>query len=874
MSIAQTPLLGEENIPMHTNTGGGTGFESATPRHQVAFTPNPLATPIRFGTGDVSATPRDMSVGSTPLRTPWRDNLSINPDGFPSIGDTPREQRLQAHSAKRALQIGMMNFPKPENNFELLVPEEENEGGDGEERGLLLSEEDAEERDAKLRRAREEEEKRILSRRTQVVRLGLPRPANFDAATLLEHLSLYDDVEEGELGAAQKLGDAELASLIQHNSLEHPIPGTSRPGGAKSTYEIPNDESFHAAKSLIHLELASLVGFPEANTDIDAVCKIPLPPFTSGLYLHDEEEDHPDASHSKQNMRHAMSTSPIRGALDSPLIYLQHPAPLSPPPTLPTPTALLPPAEEDHGDTLDVVLLSSLLGSSQKYHYSCNSALPFSALQIDQNDQSDSAPPNPHLLSPLSPQFVTGISAIGHVNQSPRSPSDGIGATSLEGSELDRSPLGLYSLLLDQTGIPSPASPSFGMSFGMYEEYKCSWTPRSLDSSSNDDGTARYITKSMTTAPHLSYPSPKSSHWPHRIPLHPPSHPPFLSPHISTELPMQSEFPHRSSPSIRYIELNGPVCDGEAPGSQSPTIRTFELPELEEDEDLETGFDSGLGLSLTSFPTMSEISPAPEDSSSRFSSLSHYILPNSPSLITCLPPTSGPISKPTLESDWDTPTSNLSQANFNDAGYDSATPSSMLLLDVNIESSQNIKFNPGRLPSPNTLVESLDSRLSHLPLDSSPSDIPLYADCPEKAQTSEKEAKTRERELVAQVELTDMCGAGEKITSTINVAPVKLPSSSLAVVEAEKAEAKATRKREKERHREVAAIVALTLFGGAHKVTDAFAELQTMYSNYQSFVRLQTNEAAVGPRRVDTLKEKVENLEQREKTLQERYAEL
>ncbi|KAF8825634.1 hypothetical protein HHX47_DHR6000138 [Lentinula edodes] len=267
MSIAQTPLLGEENTPMHTNTGGGTGFESATPRHQVAFTPNPLATPIRSGTGDVSATPRDMSVGSTPLRTPWRDNLSINPDGFPSIGDTPREQRLQAHSAKRALQTGFMNLPKPENNFELLVPEEENEGGDGEERGLLLSEEDAEERDAKLRRAREEEEKRILSRRTQVVRLGLPLPANFDAATLLEHLSRYDDVEEGELGAAQKLGDAELASLIQHDSLEHPIPGTSRPGGAKSTYEIPNDESIHAAKSLIHLELASLVGFPEANVD-------------------------------------------------------------------------------------------------------------------------------------------------------------------------------------------------------------------------------------------------------------------------------------------------------------------------------------------------------------------------------------------------------------------------------------------------------------------------------------------------------------------------------------------------------------------------------------------------------------------------------
>ena len=50
MTISQTPLLGEENTPLHTSENGGTGFESATPRHQVAFTPNPLATPMHNGT--------------------------------------------------------------------------------------------------------------------------------------------------------------------------------------------------------------------------------------------------------------------------------------------------------------------------------------------------------------------------------------------------------------------------------------------------------------------------------------------------------------------------------------------------------------------------------------------------------------------------------------------------------------------------------------------------------------------------------------------------------------------------------------------------------------------------------------------------------
>ncbi|KAJ3971424.1 pre-mRNA splicing factor component-domain-containing protein [Lentinula raphanica] len=268
MSMAQTPLLGEENTPLHSSADGGTGFESATPRHQVAFTPNPLATPSRTGSGDVSATPRDMSVAGTPLRTPLRDNLSINPDGFPSVGDTPREQRMQVNSAKRALQAGFMNLPKPENNFELLVPEEEDEGEEVDTREHVLSEEDAEERDAKLRRAREEEEKRILARRTQVVRLGLPRPADVDATTLFKQLSIYDDdAEDNQLSETQKLIDAELASLIEHDALEHPLPGTSRPGGSKSSYEIPDDDAINAAKSLIHLELASMVGFPQANSD-------------------------------------------------------------------------------------------------------------------------------------------------------------------------------------------------------------------------------------------------------------------------------------------------------------------------------------------------------------------------------------------------------------------------------------------------------------------------------------------------------------------------------------------------------------------------------------------------------------------------------
>jgi pre-mRNA-splicing factor CDC5/CEF1 len=72
VTMAQTPLLGEENTSMHLAPGSGTGFTSATPQHQVAFTPNPLATPMYGGATNISNTPREdpSTVAGTPLRTP------------------------------------------------------------------------------------------------------------------------------------------------------------------------------------------------------------------------------------------------------------------------------------------------------------------------------------------------------------------------------------------------------------------------------------------------------------------------------------------------------------------------------------------------------------------------------------------------------------------------------------------------------------------------------------------------------------------------------------------------------------------------------------------------------------------------------------
>jgi pre-mRNA-splicing factor CDC5/CEF1 len=74
LSSMQTPLLGEDVADVDTSVG--TGFEGATPRRTTFQTPRAIpagSTPSR--TPGVGSSSFDQA---TPLRTPYRDQLSIN----------------------------------------------------------------------------------------------------------------------------------------------------------------------------------------------------------------------------------------------------------------------------------------------------------------------------------------------------------------------------------------------------------------------------------------------------------------------------------------------------------------------------------------------------------------------------------------------------------------------------------------------------------------------------------------------------------------------------------------------------------------------------------------------------------------------------
>lgn len=54
---------------------------------------------------------------------------------------------------------------------------------------------------------------------------------------------------------------------MQHDSIAHPLPGTSRPGGTLSVYEHPEDGYLDQARAAVRKELADMLGFPEANEE-------------------------------------------------------------------------------------------------------------------------------------------------------------------------------------------------------------------------------------------------------------------------------------------------------------------------------------------------------------------------------------------------------------------------------------------------------------------------------------------------------------------------------------------------------------------------------------------------------------------------------
>eukprot|EP00873_Tetraselmis_striata_P039413 jgi/Tetstr1/459677/TSEL_005032.t1 len=233
MSNLNTPLIGGDNPELHPSD-----FSGATPRAQVASTPNPAATPLQGATpggsvsvrgpraiAGVAATP--ASIMATPSRTSrgpgvtpqHRDALGLNdPDTLSMLDGSQKARRAAASMALNELKAGLSQLPAPQNEYQIMVPDLPGEPPQGNE-----IEEDA--ADAQRRHA-EEKARRLeieMKKRSQTLQRELPRPTVFDRAAV--HMGAEDGIPASVPAlreAAQLIGN-EMVSLLSHDSVKYPV---------------------------------------------------------------------------------------------------------------------------------------------------------------------------------------------------------------------------------------------------------------------------------------------------------------------------------------------------------------------------------------------------------------------------------------------------------------------------------------------------------------------------------------------------------------------------------------------------------------------------------------------------------------------------
>jgi pre-mRNA-splicing factor CDC5/CEF1 len=221
LTHTQTPLMGGENTPMHESD-----FSGALPQSMALATPNTvIATPFRSSRGQVGqtpggfATPSGGKVGNSASFTPVnvRDKLNINPEDAMSVTETPAAFKNYKKQLKSSLREGLMSLPAPKNDFEIVVPDEENEEMP---ENVEMSIEDQADLDAANIAAEKERQRKAMLLRSQVIQRNLPRPLEVNSSILrlpneMQGLNEYQKAEE--------MIKREMLTMLHYDALEDPV---------------------------------------------------------------------------------------------------------------------------------------------------------------------------------------------------------------------------------------------------------------------------------------------------------------------------------------------------------------------------------------------------------------------------------------------------------------------------------------------------------------------------------------------------------------------------------------------------------------------------------------------------------------------------
>lgn len=230
LTHVDTPLKGGLNTPLHE-----TDFHGVTPRAQVIQTPNTaFNTPFRTPrSSNDNMTPGRTSVltpqtgavipagnttgGQTPVVTPLRDKLNINPEEGLGFEENQSQKQFQ-RELKDQLKKGLASLPTPKNDYEIVIPEDEplTNGAVGDEEQLVP---DAADVDAQKKEELRAQREREFRSKSQAVQRSLPRPSDMNM-TILRPLN--SDPPLTELQRAEELIKREMLVMLHHDVVYNP----------------------------------------------------------------------------------------------------------------------------------------------------------------------------------------------------------------------------------------------------------------------------------------------------------------------------------------------------------------------------------------------------------------------------------------------------------------------------------------------------------------------------------------------------------------------------------------------------------------------------------------------------------------------------
>lgn len=297
LTNVDTPLKGGENTTLVENGGD---FSSVTPQPDQMRTPNTvLTTPFRTKDGQVGLTPSGATpAGATPGSTPLRDKLAINPDdGF----DDGVNDKYAQREHKATLKMGLSSLPAPKDDFEIVVPENEEDDAEMEEgEGAAIVEDQA---DVDNQTEEEFQRKRMLElkRRSQSVQRDLPRPLDMND-TILRPLN--SDPPLTDLQRAEELIKREMIVMMHHDCVETPTPAQMGEGSKKKgdraivneqihrhylqrhPYQKFSDEDLSEAKELLASEMKVVkAGMGHGEVSLEAYTQVWEECLAQVLYL-------------------------------------------------------------------------------------------------------------------------------------------------------------------------------------------------------------------------------------------------------------------------------------------------------------------------------------------------------------------------------------------------------------------------------------------------------------------------------------------------------------------------------------------------------------------------------------------------------------